>query len=226
MSDEMWIQRCCERTCSPTVVYGFHILSRRFCQALRLASLAHQEQYRLDGTPALWHPIEVCFQLQKHNVTDVDLLCGGLLHDALEDNPERQTELQSLIRRELGQPIAGWVDMLTDNPNLPNSAARKAEQLTMLAVAPSEVRTIKLADRLANLLSGPAPTWSEDKCAAYASHSWLLLEATRSSHAGLQQSMREVLQGKQWGQYLRPEDYVSPSDDTRRANLSTARSST
>lgn len=198
MSDQTRTQRCCEKACPPS---GAPILSRRFCQALRLASLAHHDQYRLDGSPALWHPIEVCYQLQRHNVTDVDLLCAGLLHDALEDNPERQTELHSLIQSELGRPIAGWVDMLTDDPTLPNSAARKAEQLTMLGIAPAEVRTIKLADRLANLLSGPAPTWSEAKCAAYANHSWQVLEAARSTHDGLQQSIRDALQGKLWERY-------------------------
>lgn len=180
---------------------GFPILSGRFRQALRLASLAHHDQYRLDGSPALWHPIEVFFQLQRHYVTDVDLLCAGLLHDALEDNPERQTEIQSLIQQDLGQTVAGWVEMLTDDPKLPNSAARKAEQLAMLQYAPIEVRTIKLADRLANLLSGPAPTWSKAKCAAYAVHSWQVLEAARLTHDGLQQSIRSVLLGSVWGQY-------------------------
>lgn len=201
MSDETTAQRCCGKPSHPSELYGIAILSRRFCQALRLASLAHHDQYRLDGSPALWHPIEVCYQLQRHNVTDIDLLCAGLLHDALEDNPERHTEFRNLIRRELGQPITGWVEMLTDDPNLTNSVARKAEQLSMLGVAPSEVRTIKLADRLANLLSGPAPGWSEAKCAAYANHSWQVLEAARSTHKGLQQSIRDALLGVQWARY-------------------------
>lgn len=198
MSDQTRMQRCNDNSCPQPSSSGLP----RFRQALRLASLAHHDQYRLDGSPALWHPIEVFYQLQRHNVTDVDLLCAGLLHDALEDNPERQTELLNLIQYELGQPIAGWVAMLTDDPNLPNSAARKAEQLAMLGYAPTEVRTIKLADRLANLLSGPAPTWSQAKCAAYAHHSWQVLEAARSTHDGLQQSIRVALLGSIWGRYL------------------------
>lgn len=201
MSDQNRMQRCRNNSYPAPLSAGFPILSRRFRQALRLASLAHHDQYRLDGSPALWHPIEVIFQLQRHNVTDVDLLCTGLLHDALEDNPERHSELQSLIQHDLGQPITDWVEMLTDDPKLPNSAARKAEQLAMLEYAPTEVRTIKLADRLANLLSGPAPTWSQAKCIAYAHHSWQVLEATRLTHDGLQQSIRSVLLGSVWGQY-------------------------
>ena len=201
MSDQNRIHQCCTNSCPAPSSAGFPILSGRFRQALRIATLAHHDQNRLDGSPALWHPIEVLFQLQRHNVTDVDLLCAGLLHDALEDNPERRTELQSLIQHDLGKPIAGWVEMLTDDPKLPNSAARKAEQLAMLGYAPAEVRTIKLADRLANLLSGPAPTWSKAKCAAYARHSWQLLQAAQRTHDGLQQSIRSVLMGSVWGQY-------------------------
>ena len=72
----------------------------------------------------------------------------------------------------------------------------------MLDAVPSEVGTINLADRLANLLSGLAPTWSEVKCAAYASHSWQVLEATRATHGGLQQSIRDALRGNLWGRYL------------------------
>lgn len=202
MSDQNRIQQRINNSRPAPSSDEFPILSGRFRQALRLASLAHHDQYRLDGSPALWHPIEVFFQLQRHHVTDIDLLCAGLLHDALEDNPERQTELQSLIQHDLGQPVAGWVEMLTDDPKLPDSVARKAGQLTMLSGAPAEVRTIKLADRLANLLSGPAPAWSAAKCAAYAHHSWQVLEAARSTHDGLQQSIRTALTGNIWGQYL------------------------
>lgn len=201
MSDQHRMQQHGNKSCPAPTSAGFPIISGRFRQAFRLASLAHHDQYRLDGSPALWHPIEVFFQLQRHHVTDVDLLCAGLLHDALEDNPERQSELQHLIQHDLGQPVAGWVEMLTDDPSLPNSAARKAEQLTMLGYAPAEVRTIKLADRLANLLSGPAPTWSKAKCAAYAHHSWQLLEVAQLTHDGLQLSIRSVLLGSVWGQY-------------------------
>jgi len=167
--------------------------------ALRLAALAHHDAYRLDGTPALWHPIDVCHLLQRHGIGNSELLSASLVHDALEDNPGRDTELRDLIRSRLGQRVLGWVEALTDDPGLPDTASRKAAQLIGLRHAPWEVRMIKLADRLANLLSGPPDRWSSEKRAAYAEHSRQVLDTVAGTHDPLENSMREALAAQIWG---------------------------
>lgn len=214
MSDQNRKQQNCGKHCRSASISAVALLPGRFFQALRLASLAHHEQYRLDGSPALWHPIEVCFQLQLHGIQDVDLLCAGLLHDALEDNPKRHESLLALIRDHLGQSVANWVEMLTDDPSLPGSLARKEAQLRKIYVAPEEVQTIKLADRLANLLSGPAPTWNSAKCTAYARHSRQLLHATGTPHAELHRSILAALDASPWKEFGQTCEPNTPSADT------------
>ena len=84
-------------------------------RALRLAALAHHHACRLDGSPALWHPLDVCRQLQDHGIADAELLAASLVHDALEDNPAHQGELleitagthdglEEALRRSLFEP--------------------------------------------------------------------------------------------------------------------------
>ncbi|MER2538263.1 MAG: HD domain-containing protein [Azonexus sp.] len=175
-----------------------------FIKAMRVASLAHHDQVRLDGTPALWHPIDVVHLLQQHGIRNVSILCAGLLHDALEDNPSRREELRHNILHELGKPVHDWVVMLSDSQELVTSEARKAAQLRKMHSAPAEVRTIKLADRLANLLSGPAPAWSAAKCAAYVRHSRDLLHVAQTPHTELQRSIQRVLREPPWKAFDAP----------------------
>lgn len=91
-----------------------------------------------------------------------------------------------------------WVVAMTDDPALPNSEARKARQLEKLMVAPMEVRLVKLADRLSNLLAGPPRRWTEAKRKAYTTHSLQLVEVVRYANKGLEAAVQDAAAGAQW----------------------------
>lgn len=56
-------------------------------KAYEFASFKHRNQTRKNGnkTPYINHPIEVCRILTDCDISDVNILCGAILHDTIED---------------------------------------------------------------------------------------------------------------------------------------------
>jgi (p)ppGpp synthase/HD superfamily hydrolase len=136
--------------------------------AYTMSVLAHTGQTRKDGvTPQILHPLAVQRLLAACGVADPVVHAGALLHDSLEDNPGTwgQTLLDEM-ERSMPMIVVDTVLALTDPIGL-STEDRKALQLRRFASAPWEVRVIKLADVVASLQEGPAPSWNSIRKQSY-----------------------------------------------------------
>lgn len=165
--------------------------------AMAIATQAHHMQQRKDGSPFLLHPIAVWQTLLHVELADADIQALALLHDVLEERAQDADFFEQLIATELGAPMALAVRWLSDKPGR-STAQRKRDQLRKFRHAPWAVRVVKLADRLSNLQSGPAPSWDVVKTASYVKHTQDLLDVLRGSHAELEFYIRRTLQQPMW----------------------------
>ncbi len=125
--------------------------------ALDFALKAHAGGYRdgKDALPYITHPMEVLTLLRYvGGVTDEDLLCVGALHDVVEDCG---IEIEA-IRQSFGERVAGLVQELTrfepDVTGMDKEMAYEVRSRILLeeiAAMSDDAKTVKLADRLANL---------------------------------------------------------------------------
>ncbi len=138
--------------------------------ATTLAFVAHHGQFRKDGcTPQIMHPLAVQRLLTQIQIANPKIHAAALVHDAVEDNAhDRGQWLRSEIARTLGYEVLEMVDQLTDSApvDLPR-AQRKALQMERIAQAPWSVQVIKLADIVASMQEGPAPSWTQLYAAQY-----------------------------------------------------------
>ncbi len=111
----------------------------------------HAGQVRASGEPYVVHPLEVAEVLAEMKL-DATAIAAGLLHDAVEDTPATNEE----IEKEFGDQVAHIVEGVTkiDKIQFANREDRQAENVRkMLLAMVSDVRVvlIKLADRLHNM---------------------------------------------------------------------------
>ena len=79
-------------------------------KALQFSALKHKDQRRKDvaTSPYINHPISLASILcNEAHITDVEVICGALLHDTVEDTETKQEEIES----EFGSAIK---DIVTD----------------------------------------------------------------------------------------------------------------
>ena len=91
-------------------------------------------------------------------IDDRDTLCAALLHDTIEDTDTSVEELVEVF----GGPIASLVQEVTDDKRLPK-AERKLRQVGHAAHLSPKARSVKLADKIANLrdvADSPPVSWS------------------------------------------------------------------
>jgi guanosine-3',5'-bis(diphosphate) 3'-pyrophosphohydrolase len=111
----------------------------------------HQGQMRASGEPYIIHPLEVAEVLAEMKM-DSTAIAAGLLHDAVEDTPATNEEIEA----GFGDQVAHIVEGVTkiDKIQFANREDRQAENVRkMLLAMVSDVRVvlIKLADRLHNM---------------------------------------------------------------------------
>jgi GTP pyrophosphokinase len=111
----------------------------------------HTGQMRASGEPYIIHPLEVAEVLAEMKM-DSTAIAAGLLHDAVEDTPATNEEIEA----EFGAQVAHIVDGVTkiDKIQFANREDRQAENVRkMLLAMVTDVRVvlIKLADRLHNM---------------------------------------------------------------------------
>lgn len=160
--------------------------------AQTLAIAAHHGQTRKDGhTPQILHPLSVQRLLAASRVDDPIVHAAALLHDALEDNPGDKGEILLFdMRRWLPAEVVDTVISLTDPPGMGN-AERKALQTERLHDAPWRTRLIKMADVVASLQEGPAPTWDAMKKQRYLQQRRQLVQETLGMPCGRLQVLFE-----------------------------------
>jgi GTP pyrophosphokinase len=111
----------------------------------------HAGQMRASGEPYIIHPLEVAEVLAEMKM-DATAIAAGLLHDAVEDTPATNAEIET----GFGDQVAHIVEGVTkiDKIQFANREDRQAENVRkMLLAMVSDVRVvlIKLADRLHNM---------------------------------------------------------------------------
>jgi GTP diphosphokinase / guanosine-3',5'-bis(diphosphate) 3'-diphosphatase len=111
----------------------------------------HQGQMRASGEPYIIHPLEVAEVLAEMKL-DATAIAAALLHDAVEDTPATNPEIEAAF----GDQVAHIVDGVTkiDKIQFANREDRQAENVRkMLLAMVTDVRVvlIKLADRLHNM---------------------------------------------------------------------------
>lgn len=157
-------------------------------RALDLAMHLHRGQTRNDGiTPYVAHPIRVAFLLQEAGAR-AEVVCAGLLHDAIEDTSASWDTLKDVV----GVEVADLVVALTEDKREPR-AKRKAQLVEHVRAAPPEVKMIKLADRLDNVREAHAAGWGDVKLRGYLAESRALLDAAGPVHDGLCHALADAL---------------------------------
>jgi guanosine-3',5'-bis(diphosphate) 3'-pyrophosphohydrolase len=132
-----------------------------FVRALAFASLKHSQQRRkdADASPYINHPIALVSILAvEAGINDCETLCAALLHDTIEDT---DTSVEELVEA-FGGPVASLVQEVTDDKRLPK-AERKLRQVEHAAHLSPKARSVKLADKIANLrdvADSPPVNWS------------------------------------------------------------------
>src|SRR6476660_6622139 len=120
-----------------------------FVRALAFASRKHSQQRRkdADASPYINHPIALVSILAvEAGINDRDTLCAALLHDTIEDT---DTSVEELVEA-FGRGVASLVQEVTDDKLLPK-AERKLHQVEHAAHLSPKARSVKLADKIANL---------------------------------------------------------------------------
>ena len=121
----------------------------RVLDALAFAADKHRDQRRKDAhaAPYINHPIALAQVLcREGRVCDVEVICGALLHDTLEDTDTTAEELQA----RFGAGVRAIVEQVSDDKTLPKQE-RKRLQIEHAAGISSRAKLVKLADKICNL---------------------------------------------------------------------------
>ncbi len=126
---------------------------RKIEKAYEYAKEMHSGQFRKSGEEYISHPIAVAEIVTSLNL-DTDSVCAALLHDTVEDRPEKATLAD--IKQQFGETVADLVDGLTKLVAIPfeNKEEEHLENLRKMFLAMSKdirVIFIKLCDRLHNM---------------------------------------------------------------------------
>jgi (p)ppGpp synthase/HD superfamily hydrolase len=127
-------------------------------EALRFAEAAHDGQYRKLTKfqdlpdPYIVHPIRVAtIVIEELWLTDPVIICGALLHDAVEDSGGTITT--SDVEKAFGRNVALMVSILTKPPVDENIS--RSEQLhtyhDRISRSNLQTKIVKLCDRLDNI---------------------------------------------------------------------------
>ncbi len=158
-----------------------------FIRAIAFAAEKHRHQRRKDtsASPYINHPIALTRILScEVGIDHLDVLCGAVLHDTLEDTETTLQELES----EFGAVIARIVMEVSDDKTLPK-AERKRRQIEHAPHLSYEARLVKLADKISNCrdIADSAPAnWSEQRKMEYYDWAKAVVDGIRGTHAGLE----------------------------------------
>jgi len=167
------------------------------------AALAHRGQLRESGLPYLSHPLAVTRILTELKM-DVSSLCGGLLHDVIEDSMVDEDALSTQFGSVITQLVVGLTK--TAAVHFQSKKKTKLENYRKMLIAMSKdmrILMIKLADRLHNMRT--LFSLSEEKQKRI-SEETLAIYAPLANRLGISW-MRTELEDLSF-QYLRPEIYM------------------
>jgi len=158
-----------------------------FLKALVFAADKHKNQRRkdADASPYINHPIALAnILVNEGDITDINVLCGAILHDTIEDT---KTTKEELIQ-QFGEKITSIVLDVTDDKTL-LKAERKLKQIEHASHASHEAKLIKLADKISNLrdiLASPPRDWTEDRKKEYFDWAGKVIDQIRGTNSKLE----------------------------------------
>jgi len=156
-------------------------------KALTFSAARHKDQRRKDveASPYINHPITLANVLcNEGHVTDIEVICGALLHDTVEDTDTEPEELEA----EFGRAIRDIVMEVTDDKTLP-SHERKQAQINHAAGISDKAKLVKLADKISNLrdvANCPPPDWSVERRREYFDWARAVIDGLRGVDAELE----------------------------------------
>lgn len=167
-----------------------------FLSALEFAAEKHRYATRKDhpqgqehGTAYINHPIQAAGLLwNTGQVRDINILAAALLHDVLEDTPTKDDEIGTLF----GLKILGIVKEISDDKNL-HQDVRKKNQLETAANKSFEARTVKLADKITNVMDirlNP-PGWDKKQKLDYVNWAKMVVDKIRGTNPALEKKFDE-----------------------------------
>jgi len=133
------------------------------------------------------HPLRMTLILRAAGFSefkDEDLMIAALFHDLLENTNTTFEE----IEKEFGSKVASIVRELT----IPDKE-KKEWYLKNLENSSYETMTIKLADRIDNLIDMSSSLWSIEKRNAYAIQAKIILDSCKNGHPELANRLREEI---------------------------------
>jgi guanosine-3',5'-bis(diphosphate) 3'-pyrophosphohydrolase len=139
----------------------------KLIKCISFASEKHSNQRRKNklSDPYINHPIELTNILVDCGITDLDILCGAILHDTIEDTNTTYDELVE----NFGIEIANIVLECSDNKSL-DKITRKKNQITHAKEISDKAKIVKLADKYSNIQSlntDPPINWSTNVITGY-----------------------------------------------------------
>ena len=162
-------------------------------KALAFAAHKHKDQRRkdVDASPYINHPISLADILcNEAHITDIETICGALLHDTVEDTQTTAAELDQVF----GSAIRDIVMDVTDNKNL-SKAARKQAQIDHAAHISDKAKLVKLADKISNLrdvINNAPADWSLQRRQDYFDWARAVIDRIRGVHPRLEALFDEV----------------------------------
>ena len=130
-------------------------------ETIKFASEKHKGQVRRGtGLPYITHPMVVSFLVQKYKESKriEELMVAALLHDTLEDTDTNFVEIATLF----SPMVAGIVLELTSDEEEIKRVGKNVYLIKKMLGMSNYALTIKLADRLSNVMDEPSEKYKKD----------------------------------------------------------------
>lgn len=170
-------------------------------KTLSFANHAHREQ-KLPGSdlPYVAHLCNVCMEavhaVVQSGTEDINLtLQCALLHDTIEDTDLTYQD----IEKEFGTQVADGVLALTKDESLDKSE-QMPDSLQRILQQSSEIRIVKMADRINNL-SKPPYYWTKEKKTKYQKEARLILDTLGGVNPYIERRLSHRIE--QYSQYIK-----------------------
>ena len=157
-------------------------------KALAFAAAKHKDQCRKDAnaSPYINHPISLANILcNEGHISDIDVICGALLHDTIEDTDATADEMEAAF----GKRIRDLVMEVTDDRSLPK-LERKRLQVEHAPHLSDEAKLVKLADKISNLRDiemCPPVDWNLQRRRQYYDWAKSVVDGLRGVHPTLEE---------------------------------------
>jgi (p)ppGpp synthase/HD superfamily hydrolase len=130
-------------------------------KAIKFADEFHSGQKRRDGISYITHPLQTAIYVSSYcaNSKDIAILqAAAVLHDVIEDTAASYFD----VEREFGPQVASIVQELTNDEEEIKRIGKLEYHKKKLIHMSKYAFTIKLCDRMANIVDSPTDKYKRD----------------------------------------------------------------